>query len=369
MYKLIDHYLRLLFIFFSFSLSTHTAWADNSHLETHPGIISVGLYVSPPFVIDEGDHYSGMAIDLWQYIAAKFNIKYRYYRYSTITELLVATEKGEVNIAVTNLTITKDRAKSLTFTQPWYDAGLRIMIPSEQNNDFNDIFVELYKSGHIEVYIISVILILLATLFMTFFYRKLDKNFPKRWRDGLADSFYCVISILTRGKSTQKNIFGWLGTVWAALWMIFGIAIIAYITSSITSVMTTISLTRDINSLTDLMDKKVGVLSGSKSTQEYLARFGISVIEYNNIDEASDAMLKANKIDAIVADAPVLEYYVHHLLVGQANVIGSIFHPDKYGFALTENNALIKDFTLSLLELHEEEKIRVLKEKYFGFEP
>lgn len=81
-------------------------------------------------------------------------------------------------------------------------------------------------------------LTLVAKAIVTLFGRRFDPDFPKRWRDGTAESFYQVMCMATSGKSSHKNLFGWIGRIWQALWMAVGVAIIAYVTSSIESVMT-----------------------------------------------------------------------------------------------------------------------------------
>jgi polar amino acid transport system substrate-binding protein len=48
---------------------------------------------------------------------------------------------------------------------------------------------------------------------MTIFDRHFDESFPKRWREGLAESFHHVVSIATSGKTSRKNLFGWLGRI------------------------------------------------------------------------------------------------------------------------------------------------------------
>ncbi|MGH7573529.1 MAG: transporter substrate-binding domain-containing protein [Longimicrobiales bacterium] len=104
---------------------------------TAPRELDVGVYVSPPFVEETGaDTYSGMAIDLWEAVAQRMGFTFRYVRYPTLRDLVRATANGEVDAAVTNLTITHDRARTIAFTQPWYDAGLRIMVPADSDGGF-----------------------------------------------------------------------------------------------------------------------------------------------------------------------------------------------------------------------------------------
>src|SRR5690606_3374642 len=121
-----------------------------------------------------------------------------------------ATESSEIDVAVTNLTITRARAEIISFTQPWYDAGLRIMVPDRGGtNGFWDVIEGLRDAGHLRAYAWLLFVIVLATIGFTIFDRKFDPDFPKRWREGVAESFYHVMSIATSGRTSRKNLFGW----------------------------------------------------------------------------------------------------------------------------------------------------------------
>lgn len=326
--------------------------------------ITAGVYVSPPFVESTGGRFSGMAIDLWQDIAARRGLRTTYRAYPTFAALIDAVASGEADVAVTNLTITQERAKRLSFTQPWYDAGLRIMVPDAHSAGFSGLIAGLRRSGHLLAYAWLLGIIVVATLAVTLFDRKFDEEFPRGWRDGFAESFFYVMSIATAGKATRKNLFGWVGRVWAAIWLACGVAVVAYITSSVTSVMTTVSLTQQVNSIDDLAGRTVGVFAGSVA-EDYARNRELRVVAYDGITDAV-AALQADEIAAIVGDAPVLEHYAHSNTGAAVTVVGNLFHPDKYGFAMRRDSALTHPVTLELLGLHESGRVKALRTQYFG---
>lgn len=226
--------------------------------------VTVGVYVSPPFVMRVGDHYTGMAIELWQALAAALGLAYELVEHETLQALVQATIDGGIDVAVTNLTITQARADRIDFTQPWFDTGLRIMVDDAPRTGFWSVWAGLRASGHLRAYAWIAFVILVATLLLTAFDRRFDKDFPGRWRDGFAKSFFAVMSIATSGRPpARNNLLGWLGRIWSALWLLCGIAVLAYVTSAVTSVMTTLSLTNQVNGPVDLPGKTVGVFTGS----------------------------------------------------------------------------------------------------------
>jgi len=333
--------------------------------DTSDPTLRVGLYLSPPFVMESENGYSGMAVELWEGMADDLGLRFRYEVFPTIAALVSATETSTIDVAVTNLTITRDRAERIEFTHPWFDAGLRIMVHDEAGASFSSIIEGLAVSGHLRAYAWIGGVIVLATLILTLFDRRFDKNFPKRWRDGVAESFYTVMSVATSGRPpARKNLFGWLGRFWQALWLVCGVAVLAYVTSSVTSVMTTLALTSEINAVEDLPGKAVAAFEGSVG-EGYAQAQGLRPRAFANVDRAVDALI-LGRVDAIIADAPVLEYYAHTHPEQPVSVVGAIFEPDKYGFGLPDNSSLVRPLTVALIGAHEAGEIEAIRARYFA---
>jgi ABC-type amino acid transport substrate-binding protein len=329
--------------------------------------VSVGLYLSPPFVIREQDHFTGMAVELWESIAGKEGFQSEYRTFPTVGALIDAAANGDIDVAVTNLTVTEARARRIDFTYPWFDAGLRIMVNEHQGTGFLEVVAGLRDSGYLRAYAWLAFVVGATTLLLTIFDRKVDPNFPRQWRDGVAESFFAIMSVVAGRPSGRKNIFGWVGRAWQGLWLVCGIAVLAFVTSSVTSVMTTLSLTNQINSLADLPGKSVGVFTGSVS-EDFARDAGFDLQSFPSIDEAVAALLDGS-ISAIIGDAPVLEYHAHTHPDQEVEVIGGIFEPDKYGFGVARNSSLTRRLTVALIGAHERGFVEELHTKYFGESP
>ena len=266
---------------------------------------------------------------------------------------------------MTNLSITRKRAETVDFSHPWYDSGLRVMVDTQGSASFRDLFSAIKDAGFLTSYAWLALVILLATLGFTLFDRRFDEGFSRRWRDGLADSFYLVMSVVTSGRyPSRKNLFGWIGRVWQAFWLIFGVAVLAYVTSSVTSVMTTMTLQSRINSLEDLEGRTVGVLDGNVA-EDFALDNGFETRVYPDLDTIVTA-LRRDQIPATIDDAPVLEYYAHTHPGEPLDVVGALFEPDKYGFAMPLGSPLVKEVTLEVISAHEQDEIDAIREKYFG---
>jgi ABC-type amino acid transport substrate-binding protein len=331
------------------------------------GAATVGVYVHPPFVTKSGDGYGGMAIDLWELAAGRLGVASRYVEYENVGALVDATASGSVDVAVTNMTVTRERAERIDLTHPWFDAGQRVLVRQDGGIGTGDLLRGLNESGHLQTYAGIALVIVIATFLVTLFDRRFDDSFPKRWRDGMAESFYTVMSVATSGKApARKNLFGWVGRIWQGLWLVCGIAVLAYVTSSVTSVMTTLSLTNQINSVADLPGRVVGVQPGSVS-EDYARRAGLNARPFQHIEEAANA-LAAGAIDAVLGDAPVLEYYAHTNPARGLAVVGPLFAPDKYAFGLTQDSRLTRQLSVEIIGLHESGRLGQIRARYFGEE-
>jgi ABC-type amino acid transport substrate-binding protein len=332
-------------------------------LETAEGkeYIRAGIHISPPFTMtDDGQNYYGMAVELWRIIEKSMGLSTAYIPYRTVEELIQSAQRGDIDIILTNLTVTHQRAQMLTFTYPWFDGGLRIMVGA---GNINSLWEEFKRNGQLPAYMALFGLFAAVALVLTVARRRFDTEFPRSWTEGFFCNLYEVI-VISRSGRLQRN-FGWLGYALCSIWMIFGMAMLAYITSTVTSSMTTVSLSKEnISSPAELREKNVGTLAGS-AAEQYLAEMGIFTVPFAVIDDAGNALIE-KRVHAVVSDAPVLEYWVYRNPESKTKVVGELFRQEKYAFAAGKESDFIEQVSLELISLYEQGRIAELKRKYFG---
>ncbi|MCD8261948.1 MAG: transporter substrate-binding domain-containing protein [Bacteroides sp.] len=105
--------LGMLLLLTGFSLTTHVVE------EVTLRKITAGIFVSPPFVMTgENGEPEGMAIDLWKIVAEPLNLVTEYREYPTLELLIKALQKNEIEIILTNLTVSYERAQLMKFSFP-----------------------------------------------------------------------------------------------------------------------------------------------------------------------------------------------------------------------------------------------------------
>ncbi len=305
--------------------------------------VKAGVYADAPFAIPDPEmEWKGYSVDLLAKIASRVNLEVEYVRYETLPELYAAIGRGDVEIGVGNILVTSRGVESLEFTQPIMDGGFRIMVSGERAHSLGRLWRGLVKGGHIQLLGLGAFLAVVASLGVLLFLRLFDPQFTRHWRDGWAESFYHVMSVIMTGKTSYAGNLGkgWLGKVIAALWLCFGVATVAYVTSSVASVMTANTLTGDISGPGDLPGRTVGVIEGSPAVR-YMSNHGAVSVLYKNLDDAV-VDLVSHKLDAIVSDSSSLEYY--DLLHPEMNVIevGALFERRHFAFAVGTRSAEIR---------------------------
>ena len=352
-------FMLVVFIFFCMIFLHNTAHAQYNSTTTP---LRVGLYISSPFVtLMNNGVFQGMAVELWETITKPLGVSSEYILYHDFKELIDATERHDIDVLLSSFTVTHERAIKLAISYPWFDAGMRIMVNREHHFT---LFERLLESGRIGIYLCLTTLVVILTVLLTLVRRKIDANFTHEWKTGLATSLHDLILAAKSGR-ISPIYFGWIGYLLSAAWMLIGVAIIAYVTSTLTTAMTFVSLQTEINSLLDLRGRSVGVISGGLG-YDFLHSMGIATKSYEEVDDAIND-LHAKKLDAVFDDAPVLEYVAYTRPELEFNVVGNLLFPGKYAFAANKvHEELMAAVSLEIIKMNDNGELVMLKNKYFG---
>lgn len=86
----------------------------------------------PPWAYVEGGEYKGIAIDAMRAIADDQGFKVEF-KDLPFPSLIPALSAGKIDILVTGLTVTKERAQVIDFTIPWWETNNVVLVPEDSD--------------------------------------------------------------------------------------------------------------------------------------------------------------------------------------------------------------------------------------------
>ena len=327
------------------------------------GDLRVGLFQEEPFVMKTPFGPEGFCVELWARIMEEHGWKSAYRFYSSASEVFTALERKEIDVGVGPFYIRSDRAQSVDFTHPFHESGLQIMVNTERYHTLGRLWNGLVEGGHIKILLAGAAIILALTHILLFFEWKTNPQFPRGYFPGFADCFYHIMSICMTGKATHRGLPGPWGKILAGLWLAGGVAVVAYITSTLTSVMTANKLRGSVHSVTDLAGQRVGTIAGS-GAERACAKYGFVLQLYPDLPSAVSALVRQS-VNGIVFDTFALRYYdrLHpELPLGE---VGQVFEKSSIGFVLPLNSPLRLPINQSLLRMKEDGYLHTLDSKFF----
>ncbi|MBC8044951.1 MAG: transporter substrate-binding domain-containing protein [Rhizobacter sp.] len=309
----------------------------------------IGTIHAPPFVIRSADStsWSGLSIDLWREIASDLGIAYEF-RGATLTGLSDGLAEGELDAVVAAMTINPEREKRFDFTHPFFRSGIGITVSSKPRTD-----VWKLMSGIFSWQLALILLGVFAALFIigvALYFLERSRS-PERFAGGTGKGLLegvWLSAIMFIGSSDgypQSPV----GRVIAILWTTSSTVLISALTATIAATLTSAQLTSQIQDLNDLRRVRVGTVAGSsseaflKSQQIAYTAFPKTILALQQIAD--------EKLDAVVADAPIMRYLVlNDLPNGNLMVLPKILKYESYGFGLRAGSPLREELNRVLLE-------------------
>lgn len=325
--------------------------------------VRVAVRVLPPFVEKRGDRYTGFTIDLWEQVAARNGWDTTYVEVPSVRDQLAAVEEGRADVAATAISVTSEREEVVDFSHPYFDAGLQIMVPADEQVSIGSALRSLFSSSLLTLFAIFFGAMLVVGLLVALLERRSNPDFahggPKAFAEGVWWALVTVVTVGYGDRVTRTTA----GRLIAAFWMIFGLIFVAQLTATVTATLTARELRTSIRGPQDLGGKQVVTVSGTTGAQ-YLRERGIAATEVADVPELTRQVL-AGEADAAVYDAPVLAYEVSRSGSDRLTLVGSPFTTEFYAMALPAESPLAEDVDTTLLELGEEGLYERLRAAWF----
>ncbi|KIC40694.1 glutamine ABC transporter substrate-binding protein [Ruegeria sp. ANG-R] len=346
-------------VFFALICLTFATFAQQSQAQT----LTVTTVTRPPFSFVEDGAQSGFSMDLLAALSESLGWDYSINRVDSFGEMLSAVQDGSADMAIANISITAMRETRMDFTQPIFEAGLQIMVPSEAARQPSLLHALLSRELFIAIGLAFAIL-LGGGMLMWSFEKRAQPYFDRKLNEAWFPSFWWALNLVVNGGFEERMPRTPFGRLLGVVLVVSSLFIVSVFTARITSVMTVDAITGNVNSINDLYGKQVGTIADSTAAN-FLNRREIEFTGYGDLQEMLTAFTD-KELDAVVFDAPILSYYASHEGRRLATMTGGIFLRENYGIAFPTGSPLVEDVNQALLSLREDGTYDEIYRKWFG---
>ncbi len=325
----------------------------------------IGTKPSPPFAMKGDDgQWTGISIELWKQIAADLDVTYEIKEYD-LQGLLAAVKAKQVDVGVASVTITADREAEMDFSHPIYSTGLSIAVLPGSSGGMWSMMRGLVTWDLAELLGgLFALLFAVGALVWLFERRKNEAQFGGGPVKGIAAGVWWSAVTMTTVGYGDKAPVSVLGRTLGLLWMFVAIVLISLFTASITSTLTVDRLESAISGPQDLPRFRVSTIAGSTSAA-YLDHHHIAYTAVPTVLAGMKAVAD-HQTDAMVYDAPILQYIAKHDLGGAVIVLPNVFEHQDYGLALPDGSPLRERINRALLTELAKDSWQELLERYLG---
>ena len=314
----------------------------------------------PPFSQQTADGHEGFSIDLMRAIAEQLGRDIRFVTAGSFGDMLGQVERGEVDGAIANISITSSREEVMDFSQPIFASGLQILIPETRTQNP---YVSALLSKDVGLAVLAALGLLFGGgLLMWIFERKVQPYFDRPFKEAMFPSFWWALNVVVNGGFEERMPRSVAGRFFAVGLVVGSLFLVSIFVASITASVTVEALQGSVSSLSDLDGRRVGTVAGSTSA-DFL---GQRDLEFTGFPDPATMLdgFASGQMDAVVFDAPILAYYAQ--TDGSGQLLDRIYRPENYGIALPSGSQLREPIDQLLLRLRESGAYDAIIDRWFG---
>ena len=333
------------------------------------GTLMVAARALPPFVIYENGTYSGFEVELVRLVAAKLGWSTEIYAVDTVAKQVDDIDRGVAQVGLGGVAITESREEVVDFSLPVLDSGLTILVLNDSSRGVGDrivTFLGAVASSDLPwLLVVFGVAVLVAAHLVWWLERRHNPDFATPYGRGIWDSFYWSVVTMSTVGYGDKVARGTKGRVLALVWIALGTLVFASFTAAIASSLAVTELRSEISGPSDLTGRRVATVTRSAG-ERYLPSIGVGPVLVDNVEDAYP-LLSEGDVDAVVFDAPVLQFHAAREGAGEVATVGADFQRVQYGLMLSEDDAELQEsIDLALLDLIESGIYQQLHDAWFG---
>lgn len=315
--------------------------------------LKVGVIPSPPFVVAENTTYSGIAIELWDYVAQGLQVPYKFIEFSAekTENALKALSNQEIDILVGPVSVTQTNHSHADFSLPFYIDKIVPLVHQDYIHDLPRLLSSMMDSVG---WIVALFVLLFALyLWLLWYYENRDMEaIPSSCRKGV---FYLFWTHLLLGwhsneipkKLPVKFLLLFKTTAFYVIFTLLSSAQISYLT------MLLVQWSDPIQDFSDLEKKRVGAVTNSRPLK-LATNLGLKVVSYHSLEEGIQALEKKH-VGAFLADLSLADSYLKGSGKENINISHYVLKHDLYAFATRPNDPILRKINEQMLVLRKDE--------------
>lgn len=326
-------------------------------------VLTVNTVTRPPFSMLEGGRDTGFSLELLDALAGRLGWSYAVNRVDSFGGMLDGVRRGESDLAAANISITAAREVEMDFSQPIFESGLQIMVQADDVRAPS--LLRALLSWDLAAAIgIAFVLLLGGGMLMWGFERRAQPYFDRPLKEAWFPSFWWALNLVVNGGFEERVPRTPVGRIFGVVLVISSLFVVSVFVAKITAVMTVEAISGSVNSVNDLYGKEVGTIEGSTAAG-FLDRREIGYAAYPDLKPLL-AAFEAQELNAVVFDAPVLNYYIRQGGHAFGRTVGPAFLRENYGLVFPAGSPLVEDVNRVLLALQEDGTYDAIYRKWFG---
>ena len=353
-----------IFLMATASFAADQADATGRHL-------TVGVAECPPFVMIEGDEFSGLAVYLWEQVGSELGLSWEYAEYS-LGSLLEIVETGDEarlpDVGISCTSVTAEREELIDFSHSFNEAYTAVAV---RETSLGSAIAGFFTSPAVirAALIVLGIAVLIGGVFWLLEHSNNKKLFAHHTLLGrILEPVIIGLMFISNGPIRYYRFKTLTGRVLATLLTLTSTFFIAAITAVFASSFTLSAMKTKVHTVDDLRRVHVGALAASTSAA-FLDSHRIAHETRPDLDTlVSD--LDAGKLDAIVSDAAFLQYRIklgkQQGMYKSLTVLPYELEAQNYAFVLEQGSPLREDINRSLLMVRIKREWRERLREYLG---
>ena len=339
----------------------------SSGVSVHAGQMRVGISGSPPFVIKDGSHYSGISVDIWHRVAEDNDISYELIEQPTPKAGIEAVDDGSIDLLVGPISITSRRLAipGIDFTQPYFLSKEGIVLPLKTPSIFSRLQVFFGWAVISSVLVLIAVLLAVGSLIWIAEREKNSAQFPRDWLPGISSGMWFALVTLTTVGYGDKAPITRTGRSITGAWMVISLIAVSSLTASLASAFTLFlsgATETAINTPQQLSGRRVAVVEGTDG-MELAENRDMRVVPAPSLDSAIELVL-SQKADALIFDRHSIRYHLKQNPDLAVRLAPFTLSDETYGFVLKPTSPLRTPMGVSILKLQQSGEAEAIANKF-----